>query len=260
MSRIFSILLVEDDPVACKEISSVCDELEDISLLGVTNSSSEALKIVLELMPDAIILDLELYGGDGNGLGFLQELRRSYASTSPYILVTTNNSSTITYDAARKLGADFIMPKHQIGYSSKNAVEFLRLIKDIIQMKKDSSSDNGVSETLAQKAKRITRKISSELDNIGISPKSVGYQYLVDAIELIIEDPVYNLCRIIGEKYSKTDASIERAMQNAINRAWRITDIACLLEHYTAKVSSEKGVPTSTELIYYYARKIKNEL
>ena len=46
-------------------------------------------------------------------------------------------------------------------------------------------------------------------------------------------------------------------MQNAINKAWRTTDIEDLSINYTARISSEKGVPTMTEFIYYYADKLK---
>ena len=98
-----------------------------------------------------------------------------------------------------------------------------------------------------------------EENTIGISSKAKGYQYLIDAIELIIKEPRQCLCRIIGEKYSKSDVSVERAMQNAINRAWKTNDIDVLLCHFTAKINSEKGVPTITEFVYYYANKIKNE-
>ena len=47
-------------------------------------------------------------------------------------------------------------------------------------------------------------------------------------------------------------------MQNAIARAWRTTPIEDLLRYYTARISSEKGVPTITEFIYYYAAKLKS--
>ena len=48
-------------------------------------------------------------------------------------------------------------------------------------------------------------------------------------------------------------------MQNAINAAWKHTDIDELLTHYTAKIRSSKGSPTVTEFISYYANKIKQE-
>lgn len=65
---------------------------------------------------------------------------------------------------------------------------------------------------------------------------------------------------MLGEKYKKSDASIERAMQNAINRAWRTSDIDDLLTYYTARIQSQKGVPTIMEFIFYYANKIHIQL
>ena len=152
------------------------------------------------------------------------------------------------------------MSKHQSDYMPQTAVDFLRIMKDSILSKKVSQAPEHITvESPNQRKKRIIRKISTELDYVGISPKAVGYKYLLDAIQLIIDKPANNLCSIIGEKYGKTDSSVERAMQNAINRAWRTSDINDLTEHYKARVSSEKGVPTLTEFIYYYANKIKNE-
>ena len=49
-------------------------------------------------------------------------------------------------------------------------------------------------------------------------------------------------------------------MQNAILHAWRITPIEDLSKYYTARVNYETGVPTPTELIYYYSNKIKKEI
>ena len=48
-------------------------------------------------------------------------------------------------------------------------------------------------------------------------------------------------------------------MQNAINSAWRHTDIEDLLKYYTARIHSDKAVPTTMEFVYYYANKIKDE-
>lgn len=104
------------------------------------------------------------------------------------------------------------------------------------------------------------RLVSLELDAVGISPKAIGYQYLSDAVLLIMQGHPHNICSTLAKQYKKTDSSVERAMQNAINKAWRTTDIDDLLKHYTARINSDKGVPTLTEFIHYYANKIKNHL
>lgn len=260
MERKLSILLVEDDSRACEDIATYIDSLNDVILVGVTNNSSKAEQIIHDTLPDAIILDLELHGGSGSGLSLLQALHNTSPAKTPYILITTNNSSTITYEAARQFGADFILSKHQNDYCAKSVVEFLRVLKNIIQKHTTNiRPEQNPSESPAQKDRRITRRICLELDRVGISTKAKGYPYLTDAILLVSKAPTPNLCSLIGQKYEKTESSVERAMQNAIAKAWRTTPIDDLLTFYTAKINSEKGIPTLTEFIYYYANKIKNE-
>ena len=260
MDRKLSVLLVEDDMNTCNEIARNMDELEDVDLVGITDNSCKAIDYIKDFLPDAVILDLELHQGGGNGLVFLQELKRMDLPVCPFVLITTNNTSLITHEFARQSGADFIMAKHQTDYSEKKAVEFLRMMKSVILGRTGSAeAGHNTTESPTQKAKRIIRKISLELDYVGISPKAIGYKYLIDAIQLVTNKPEKNLCTIIGVQYGKTDSSVERAMQNAINKAWRTTDIDDLANHYTARICSDKGVPTITELIYYYANKIKNE-
>ena len=259
MNDKLSLLLVEDDQDACNAIQQYVDELDDVYLIGIVNNSNMALEYVKNCLPEAIILDLELHQGSGNGLLFLNELKQADLAFFPFVLVTTNNSSAIIYEYARQAGADFIMAKHQSDYSAKKVIDFIRIMKNTIHSKIASKApEHNTTESPAQKAKRISRKISLELDHIGISPKHVGYKYLTDAIQLVLKEPTNKLCTIIGSKYCKTESSVERAMQNAIDKAWRTANIEDLLEHYTAKISSEKGTPTLTEFIYYYANKIKN--
>lgn len=260
MERALSILLVEDDPQACEDIATYTETLDDVVLVGITNNSSKAEQMIRTKLPDAVILDLELHGGGGSGLSLLQALHDAPPSKTPYILITTNNSSTVTYEAARQLGADFILSKHQNDYSAQSVVEFLRILKHVIQKHHASLNQKPDSpESPAQKNRRITRKVCLELDRVGISAKAKGYQYLIDAILLVWKTPTPNLCTIIGQKYGKTESSVERAMQNAIAKAWRTTPIDDLLTFYTAKISSDKGIPTLSEFIYYYANKLKHE-
>jgi Response regulator containing a CheY-like receiver domain and an HTH DNA-binding domain len=259
MIQKLSIIIVEDDPDSCKEFYNYIDKIEDIELLGSTNNSTQAIDYTKVYLPDAIILDLELHNGSGSGLNVLQELVRLSITPKPYILITTNNSSKITFDFARQLGADFIMSKHQKDYSAKNVIDFLKIMAPLIHNQRLASNTYTVMSDPYDINKRIANRISVELNNIGINPKVLGYKYLVEAIQIVIDQPTKNLCSIIGEKYQRTDSSVERAIQNAINKAWRTTDIDDLLKYYTAKINPGKGVPTVLELISYYANKIKNE-
>ena len=239
MEHNLSILLVEDDPATCQSFKEYIAVTSGVTLAAMTNSSFQAIDLVTEYFPDAIILDLELNAGKGNGLQFLQKLQEVSLPFRPYILITTNNTSSTTYHFARQLGADFIMFKHQEDYSEKSAVDFLCMTKDLILQSHQSSDVSKRDVSSADATKHIQKMISHELDLIGISP---------------------NICRALAEKYKKNDSSVERAMQNAINKAWRTSDIDDLLANYTAHINTEKVVPTLTEFIYYYANKVKNNL
>ena len=259
MDKKLEILLVEDDPF---DRENMLKEIEsnslDFDLIGSTDSSAEAIQIVRNTRPDAVILDLELHQGQGDGLEFLQQLKSVGGLYRPFVLVTTNNISAVTHNLARELGADFIMTKSQAVYSPKAVLDFLLITKSVISGGLPEQPEKVKTPAQAQTVKQYKRAICNELNLVGLSPKAVGYKYLVDSIIAVMEGPVPHLCNVIGNKYGKSEHSVERAMQNCIARAWNAMDVKELARHYTAKIVSDKGIPTVTEFIYFYAQKVAN--
>ena len=144
--RELTVLLIEDDKFACEEIRNYIDQLDDMRLLGITDDSNKALDMVKYCVPDAIILDLELHEGGGNGLFFLSKLHDLGLEKLPYILITTQNTSNVTLEAARQLGADFIITKYERDYSAQKPVELLRMMRNAI----NRAWSNGNPEDLAR--------------------------------------------------------------------------------------------------------------
>lgn len=177
----------------------------------------------------------------------------------PFILVTTNNTSEVTLAYARQLGADFIMTKYNSQYSAQSAIDFLRSMRSVIASHTGCSNITMPDMTPAQEEKFLERRIQRELDLLGVSPKVKGYRYLIDAIQFSTDDSTENISRRLAEKYNKTPASIERAMQNAISHTWATADPMDLEIHYRARIRPEKGMPTLMEFISYYAREMQNE-
>lgn len=259
--KILNILIVEDDTFACQELRHSIEKVEYLKLVGITGNADKGIDMVKTLLPDVIILDIELHHGSGNGILFLSKLNTLQLTRRPYILITTNNSSHITYETVRQLGADFIMNKYKQDYSAQYVIEFITMIQHaLFHRQQNFPAALPEEDNVEQKLSFYTRRIYRELDLIGISPKNIGYRYLADAILLILKDTSANVYKELASSHKKSDASIERAMQNAINRAWRISDIEELLTHYTAKIHSEKGVPSTLEFIYYYANKIRMDI
>ena len=65
------VLLVEDDATSCMEINDYINQLDDVTLVASTNNASTAIEYMEKFLPDAVILDLELHQGGGDGTFFL---------------------------------------------------------------------------------------------------------------------------------------------------------------------------------------------
>lgn len=259
MEQTLSILLIEDDIYACNEMKACVNRYEDLKLVAVTNNAHEALSLVCSHLPNVVILDLELHYGGGNGLIFLNELKKLQMMHLPYIIITTNNMSDVTLEQARQLGADFILTKYETGYSAQYVIDNIQLMRPAI-LKKNSQIAPLPDLTPNQKEQLLIKRIQREMDLVGINPKAVGYKYLVDGILLTFQGDEISICRAIAPKYGKTEKSIERAMQNAIKQAWVTHDVEDLFNYYTAKIRPEKGAPTLMEFVCYYATKIKGDM
>ena len=167
--------------------------------------------------------------------------------------------SDVTLEQARQLGADFTLTKYEKGYSADYVIENILLMRPAI-LKKNTMVAPLPDMSPAEEEELLAKRIKRELDLVGIKPKAVGYNYLVDAILLLVQGSDANIARTLAPKYKKTEKSIERAMQNAIKQAWNTNDIEDLLNYYTAKIRSDKGCPTLMEFVYYYADRIKDEM
>ena len=258
MEQTLSILLIEDDADDCNEIAKCVKQSTYLKIVATTGNARHALDMVQVHQPNIIILDLELHQGGGNGLVFLEALRKQKLEISPFILITTQNNSRATLARARELGADFTLAKYEEDYSAQYVVDYLELMHPSI-IRKNNMEFVSSALTPEEKKQRIMKNIKAELELIGIKTTAIGFKYLSDAIWMIMDEPITNIPSILSPKYNKSKASIERAMQNAIKSAWSKNNIDDLLKYYTAKIDPERGYPTTTEFVYYYADKLRDE-
>lgn len=259
MEKILSILIVEDEKSAANELKQEIAKHDSLKVVGCTDNSTDALRLVRFHLPNIVVLDLELHHGGGNGLIFLNELKKQPLAHSPFILVTTHNMSDVTLEQARELGADFTLAKYESGYSAAYVVENIFLLRTAI-LKKNSAIMPWPEITPAEKDQLIEKRINRELDLVGISPKVKGYGYLIKAIKLVMEGRTEDFSHIIAQEHKKSVKSVERAMQNAIKNAWTNTPPDDLLKYYSAKITSPSYTPTMLEFIFHYAHLIKIDM
>jgi two-component system LytT family response regulator/two-component system response regulator LytT len=81
-----SAILVDDEQLACDELSYLLKEFPDVELLATGRNGLEALKLVEDLEPDLVFLDVQMPGLDG--LGVIQKLREKNIPLPHFILAT----------------------------------------------------------------------------------------------------------------------------------------------------------------------------
>jgi len=258
MTNKLSVLIVEDDENDSKALAAEVNANADkLSLAGVLKSSNDAFAFIRNHSPHAVILDLELQEGSGDGMDLLDKLRSTVLCPKPYVIVNTNNSSKITRDTAKMMGADYTFAKWQRGYSPKMVINQLLLVMPVILGRGQEPPAPPTEEQLENKMREF---LQDEFNKLGVSVKNAGYGYLIDAVILAAEGKNQNWGKIIGEKTGKNESGVTHAMQYAINNTWNNADINALQENYTAPLRKDKYAPTINEFVFFYKQKLISHL
>lgn len=256
------LMLIEDEKKEQDKFKKLAEKMNDVTFVKITNSTEEGIKCLKENDIDGVILDLELNSGTGNGFEFLEKLKITKLSKIPKIVVTTNVYSDSVYDYLHQNKVDFIFYKKQENYNVENVINTLLLLNNYTNTA--STDIKEIEEEKAKQEKLIAEKVNYELDLIGIASHLQGRKYLFDAITYLLseegENSQVSINQYLLSKHKRPTSTINRAMQNAIVRAWRVTAIEDLEKLYTAHINYNTGVPTPVEFIYYYVDKIKKEI
>ena len=259
METRISFIVVEDEISICEEYRTEANDREGLFLLETTNDALDAVKLVNDLVPDAVILDIELNKGHGSGIDFLEGIKAIGNDKKPLILVVTNITSPLTHHRIHALGGDLIITKDKPDYSVNYVLNTLESLASTASINSNRQVEAAKAIAKAEYTKKRRDRIITELELIGIRSHLKGFTYLIEAIEMTCDENTDNVSRSIGDKYGKSADSVDKAMRNAIISAWN-KDRDNFLERYTAYISKDRGLPSLMEFIGYYVRKINREL
>ena len=259
-----SMLLVEDDAAECRKFKDCAAARTDITLIGETGSSTEALRIVKNRLPECVILDLELTKGEGTGLQFLTELNKTALKLRPIVVVTTNIQADVMRDCVHSMNVAFVFSKKQQGYCPELVLNtLLDLRKSLPAAQGDVHRDLQTIESPEELRTRIIDRIDAELNDIGISIRLKGRKYLREAIYLLVNKDKNESSAVIYQVADQNKIkynSVIRAIQVVIANAWDSSDIETLKEKCPVHIDVNTGVPAPTEFVHYYAERIRKAM
>ena len=100
-------LLVDDSLVICKSLTTLLSDLPHVDVIGQAISESEAVDAITKLIPDVILLDINIPGS--SGFTILTWVRESYGNIK--VIMLSNYSQKEYRDMSFNLGAHYFLDK-----------------------------------------------------------------------------------------------------------------------------------------------------
>jgi two-component system response regulator (stage 0 sporulation protein A) len=164
------------------------------------------------------------------------------------------------------LGAEYYIIKP---FDMDVLVGRIRQLKGSIRMNKTivkSDMVNEVKFTYNPAMRDIETSVTKIIHEIGVPAHIKGYQYLRDAIMMVIKDMdainsiTKQLYPSIARQYNTTPSRVERAIRHAIEVAWGRGQVETLDSLFGYTVQTSKGKPTNSEFIAMIADKLRLQL
>jgi DNA-binding NarL/FixJ family response regulator len=108
-SKIAKIVLVEDHPIFRKGLAQLINNEKDMTVCGESEDSVEALRIVKELEPDLVIVDITLK--DRNGIELIKDIKIRFPEMK--IIVISMHDEKIYAERALRAGAKGYIMKQE---------------------------------------------------------------------------------------------------------------------------------------------------
>lgn len=248
MSERINVLIVDDNREFCEILHNYLTENEEFSVVGVAYNGLEGLKLIQEKEPDVIVLDIIMPHLDG--IGVLENLETMDLTMRPKVIILTTLGQEFMTKRTVELGADYYILK---------PFDLEVLGTRIRQLAKGSikTVQNPV------KARNLDVEVTKIIHQMGVPAHIKGYQYLRDAIMLVIDDVsllgavTKELYPMIAEKYHTTPSRVERAIRHAIELAWDRGNVDMMNRFFGYTINVERGKPTNSEFIAMIADKLR---
>jgi len=184
MSKVASVLVVDDQVLFRSGLARLLNEDRQIKVVGEAGDGAEAIKMVQELEPDVVLMDLKMPGL--SGIEATAEIVKRYPNTKVLIL-TTFEVEPYLVDALNAGARGYVL-KHSsseaIASSIITVLDGERVLSDtvanrLLQMAADSGKRQGVYDGLTDREVEILKLVAIGLANkqiakrLGISEKTV---------------------------------------------------------------------------------------
>jgi len=243
-------VVVADDNIQLRDmIAQFLSEQDGMEVVGAAANGVEALQLVSEKEPDVLVCDMIMPQMDGYTV--LERLQGMKLARHPGVIVLTALGRDDFIARAINLGVHYYMVK---------PFDFMMLAQRVFEAAGDERTADALNMRIQREMQgtgmeSLEERIANLFLTVGIPAHIKGYQYLREAVKMVIDNPdlmgriTKELYPGIAHRFGTTSSKVERAIRHAIEVAWNRGRVEALDEAFGRNVCSLDDKPTNGEFI-----------
>lgn len=263
-----NVVIVDDNPMILNTLDEVISSEAGLSVIGRADNGKDAIDMIKDTQPDVVLLDLVMPQMDGITVVENIKKKTSMLKNPAFIILRAVGGEQMTEEAFQA-GANYFLMKP---FDKDILVNKIRRIgkrpvrpvpgKVLEAPLKAATPEEAAMNREEYMKEHLETDITKMLHELGIPAHIKGYQYLRDAISMVVRDRemMEAVTKIlypeIAKKNYTSSSRVERAIRHAIEVAWGRGSLEVIDELFGYTISTGKGKPTNSEFIALIADKI----
>ena len=263
-----NVVIVDDNPMILNTLDEVISSEAGLSVIGRADNGKDAIDMIKDTQPDVVLLDLVMPQMDGITVVENIKKKTSMLKNPAFIILSAVGGEQMTEEAFQA-GANYFLMKP---FDKDILVNKIRRIgkrpvrpvpgKVLEAPLKAATPEEAAMNREESMKEHLETDITKMLHELGIPAHIKGYQYLRDAISMVVRDRemMEAVTKIlypeIAKKNYTSSSRVERAIRHAIEVAWGRGSLEVIDELFGYTISTGKGKPTNSEFIALIADKI----
>ena len=263
-----NVVIVDDNPMILNTLDEVISSEAGLSVIGRADNGKDAIDMIKDTQPDVVLLDLVMPQMDGITVVENIKKKTSMLKNPAFIILSAVGGEQMTEEAFQA-GANYFLMKPFDKYIIVNKIRRIgkRPVLPVPGKVLEAPLKAATPEEAAMNREEYMKEhletdITKMLHELGIPAHIKGYQYLRDAISMVVRDRemMEAVTKIlypeIAKKNYTSSSRVERAIRHAIEVAWGRGSLEVIDELFGYTISTGKGKPTKSEFIALIADKI----
>ena len=205
------VLIIDDNTEFVDSIRQYLNAQDYAEVAGTAYNGREGLSQIHTLQPDVVLLDIVMPHLDG--IGVLEALNQQSIQSRPVIIVCTGYTNEGIHQQVLNLGADYLMLKP---FEVESLGSRIRQLKSTPVKVAQPNFSQAAAPALSAPRRSLDYEVTNIIHQMGVPAHIKGYQYLRDAIILVINEVnllgavTKELYPMVAEKYDTTPSRVER--------------------------------------------------